>query len=187
MPQIRQINQRHAQKLEPRIGRRGLPVRQVNRRATSPPSPAWAAGSWSWIRPPSGTSPRPVCNSTRPENRNGLVVEYTVAAPPCARPCEPATLIKARRVHVQAHVAVRGFNEHIARAAGNLQVAFRLQLRGGLVVDHLVGAQNVVAIMDLDPSGPVQILPDPPGDPLPSSTGIPVAGTASGWATGRIS
>ena len=34
--------------------------------------------------------------------------------------------------------------------AGDLKVAVGIQLRGGLVVDDLVGAQNVVAIMNHD-------------------------------------
>ncbi len=51
-------------------------------------------------------------------------------------------------MQIQAHVAAVGVDEHIVGPAGDLQVAFRLQLRGGLVVDDLVGAQNVVAIVD---------------------------------------
>ncbi len=59
----------------------------------------------------------------------------------------------ARGVHIQPHIAVIGVDQHIVGPAGNLQVAFRLQLRGGLVVDHLVGAQNVVAVVDHDIAG----------------------------------
>ena len=35
-------------------------------------------------------------------------------------------------------------------AAGDLEMAVGLELRGGLVVDHLVGAEDVVAVMDDD-------------------------------------
>ena len=46
-----------------------------------------------------------------------------------------------------------GVDENIVGSAGDLQVAFRLQLRGGLVIDDLVGAQNVIAVVDHHPAG----------------------------------
>ena len=54
----------------------------------------------------------------------------------------------ARGVRLQPHLASRGVDEHIVGAAGNLQVALRLQFRGGLVVNDLIGAQNVAAVVD---------------------------------------
>ena len=54
-------------------------------------------------------------------------------------------VVKAGGVHVEAHVAVGGVDEHVVGSARNLQMAFGLKLRGGLVVDDLVGAEDVVA------------------------------------------
>ncbi len=43
-------------------------------------------------------------------------------------------------------------DEHVVGTAGELDVALRLQFRGGLVVDDLVGVQNVIAIVDHHPA-----------------------------------
>ena len=85
----------------------------------------------------------------------------------------------ARGMQIQAHVAAVGVDEHVIGPAGNLQVAFRLQLRSGLVVDNLVGAQNVVAIVDHYPAGQrSDIAQRPMTGAGPHTTGTPVAGAA---------
>ena len=62
--------------------------------------------------------------------------------------------IEKRAVCIFSRMSPRvGVDEHIVGSAGELQVAFRLQLRGGLVIDDFVGAQNVVAIVDHDLAG----------------------------------
>ena len=62
-------------------------------------------------------------------------------------------LVEAGGVHVEPHVAVVGVDEHVVGAAGNLNVALRLHLGCGAVVDHLVSVQNVIAVVKLDASG----------------------------------
>ena len=59
----------------------------------------------------------------------------------------------ARGVHIQPHIPIIGVEEHIIGSASHLQVAVRVQLRGGLIIDNLVGMQNVVAIVDHHPAG----------------------------------
>jgi hypothetical protein len=45
---------------------------------------------------------------------------------------------------------VGGFDEHIPGTSGHLQVAVGFQLGRGPVIDHVVGAQDVVAIVNHD-------------------------------------
>ena len=66
-----------------------------------------------------------------------------------------------------------GVDEHIVGAAGHLEVAFRLQLRGGLVVNRLVGAENVIAVMDDDIAGEGQDIVRPG-----LAVGVPLDGHA---------
>jgi hypothetical protein len=62
-------------------------------------------------------------------------------------------VVEARRMHVQPHVPVRGVDEHVVGAAGELDMTLRLELGGGSVVGCLVGANYVVAVMDKHVAG----------------------------------
>ena len=90
-------------------------------------------------------------------------------------------------MHVEAHVAVGGVDEHAVGAAGHLEVAVSLEFRSGLVIDDLVGAEDVVAVVDDDM--PVE------GEHV-TDAGLVICiqlhGNSAGWlgsgsATGRIS
>ena len=93
--------------------------------------------------------------------------------PAAAHALRAVDVVKAGGVHVEAHLAVRGVDEHVVGSAGKLQVAFRLQLRGGLVVDDLVGAENVVAVVDDHVAGEGQVVAD-----AASGAGLPLDGHA---------
>ena len=43
-----------------------------------------------------------------------------------------------------------GVDEHAVGPAGDLEVAFGFELGGGLVIDDLVGAEDVIAVMHDD-------------------------------------
>jgi hypothetical protein len=45
---------------------------------------------------------------------------------------------------------VSGVEQHAIGAAGDLKVAIRFEFGGGLAIDNLVGAENVIAVMHDD-------------------------------------
>jgi len=62
-------------------------------------------------------------------------------------------VVEAGGMHVEAHVAVGGVDEDVFGTAGDLEVAIGFELRGGLVIDDVVGAEDVVAVVDDDVAG----------------------------------
>ena len=64
-------------------------------------------------------------------------------------------------MHVQPHVAVRGVDEHIIRAARQLQMSVRLKFGCLSVVDHAVGAKDVILVMHHHIAGQRQGLAGP--------------------------
>jgi hypothetical protein len=50
-------------------------------------------------------------------------------------------------MHVEAHVAVRGIDKDAIGTAGDLEMSIRLDFGGGLVINDLVGVEDIVAIM----------------------------------------
>jgi hypothetical protein len=59
-----------------------------------------------------------------------------------------AYIVKARRVRVEAHIAVGGLDEHIVGAAGQLKISVGFELSRFLVVDHAIGAKDVVLVVN---------------------------------------
>ena len=94
-------------------------------------------------------------------------------------------IIEPRRVHVEAHLAVRGADQHIVGSAGDLEVAFSVQFRGGLVVHSLISAKNVVPIVDHHVAAECQEIAGPC-----LAQGLQLerhSGAGSGWARGIAS
>jgi hypothetical protein len=85
------------------------------------------------------------------EKRVGRGIDHGAAG--AADSQRAGDVVKAGGVGVEPHVAVIGFNEHVVDASGNLQMAFGFQVGSGLVIDHLVGAEDVIAVVDLNVAG----------------------------------
>ena len=50
-------------------------------------------------------------------------------------------------MHVEAHVAVGGVDKYVVGAAGNLEMAVGLEFGRRLVINDLVGAEDVIAVV----------------------------------------
>ena len=72
-----------------------------------------------------------------------------MARPARRIPSGAGHIVEARGVHVEAHVAARSSEHNVLGTARHLQMALGLEFRGFLVVDHLVGAEHVIAIMKI--------------------------------------
>jgi hypothetical protein len=174
MAQIGQVEDRHAEKLEEGIAGRGhavfeldgvrdhLPVRMrqlaVGHRAVDHLEAA-LAGFQQHAR----------------RKQKGLVGAVGVAAERGAQSLRTVSIVKPRRVHVQAHIAVGGVDQHVGRTAADLKVALGLKLGRRAVIDHLVGAQRVAAIVKDDVAGEGERVAD-----QRLVVGIPVDGQTGG-------
>ena len=152
MAQVGQVKDGHAEKLEECVGGGGLAVGQFDGAGDQlPVRLGQAAVGHGAVDDAVAALAGLQADPPGEEERVGRAVNHGAAGPAHAH--GTCHVVKARGVHVQPHLAVRGFDEDVVGAAGNLQVAFSLQFRGGLVIDHLVGTQDVVAVVDYHIAG----------------------------------
>ncbi len=147
MAQVGQIENRQPKKLEEGIGCGSVAVFEFDGVGDDlPVGPGQAAVGHGAVNEAVVILTSLEKDSGRKQERIGYGIDTGAAAR--VQSLRPAHVVKARGVHVEPHVAMRGVYEHTIGAAGELQMAVSFKYRGGLVIDHLVCAENVVAVVD---------------------------------------
>jgi hypothetical protein len=158
--EVGQVKERDAEELEERVGGRGVAVGDLDGAGDQLPVwPGQAAVGHGAVDHLVAALAGLEKNPAGEEKRVGCGVDDGTAGAADAK--RPGHVVETRGVHVQPHVAVLGLNEHIVGAAGKLQMALGFKLRSGLVIDHLLSAQDVIAVVDHHIAGEGPEIADP--------------------------